>query len=373
MKSVTLINYTGSKGGGAQYAFELTQALCQQGLPLVAVISEHNEHLTEWRSLPIEKLIVIPTYQSVVQLIGRSLFWQDQKNRILEGLKDYQIQQIISPMITFWTRRINRLYPQADSIVVLHDPIAHSGDRNKRALQLFGESQLLKEAQEIVVLSDVFVSYVEDCYGKKGRVSKIPMGTTQVYGQLRDKIQAVEYAPDKVNFLFFGTISKYKGIEVLLQAYQKISQAVTNTTLTIAGSGDFSAYRHLLANQPSVQVINRWIANEEVESFFADDSVVVVLPYLDATQSGVIPIAIEYERPLIISDTGGLVEQAQSYNTGLLVKAGDVDALAQQMLEIANNEDLRHALKEQARANKNQNTWSAVAQSFLKLLKEEKS
>lgn len=372
MKTVTLINYTGSKGGGAQYAFELTQALCQQGRPLVAIISDQNEHLDQWQTLPLEKLMIIPTYQTVLQLLKRSLLWQAQKQMILEGLRDYRISQIISPMITFWTKRINQLFPEASSIVVLHDPIAHSGDRNKRALQVFGETKLLKEAKEIVVLSDVFVDYVEQQYNKHGKVHKIPMGTTQVYGQLAHKIKALTYPHDKVNFLFFGTISKYKGIEVLLQAYQKVIQTVDNTSLTIAGSGDFSPYADFLPEDQEVRVVNRWIANEEVESFFADDSVVVVLPYLDATQSGVIPIAVAYERPMIISDTGGLVEQAQSYNTGILVKAGDVTALAQQMIEIAQNPSLRQELRQTAHINKTANSWQAVANSFIDLLDKER-
>src|SRR5699024_4528799 len=233
---------------------------------------------------------------------------------------------------------INQLFPKANSIVVLHDAIAHSGDKNKKIIQLFGETDVLKKADYVVVLSKIYTDLVQDKYHKtKNQVVQIPLGTTNLYKNIADKIQTPTYDPSLVNFLFFGTISHYKGIGVLSEAYREVVRHANNVSLTIAGSGDFSKYAGAFEGLSNVTVYNKWILDEEIESFFNDDSVVAVLPYLDASQSGVIPLAVSYGVPVIATETGGIVEQLTTYETGLMVPPNDANALAQQMLAFAND------------------------------------
>src|SRR5699024_7479152 len=201
MKEVCLINYTGSKGGGAQYTFELTAALIEKGIPTVAVIASHNENLKAWKALKLEKLVIINTYTTPKELILNSLNWRKVGKQIRAELKDFSVTNIISPMITFWTKRINQLFPKANSIVVLHDAIAHSGDKNKKIIQLFGETDVLKKADYVVVLSKIYTDLVQDKYHKtKNQVVQIPLGTTNLYKNIADKIQTPTYDPSLVNF-----------------------------------------------------------------------------------------------------------------------------------------------------------------------------
>lgn len=370
MKDVCLVNYTGSKGGGAQYTFELTVALLEKGIPMVAVIASHNENLDAWRQLKLEKLVVIDTYKTPKELIMNSLQWGKVKKQIKMALGEYHIKNIISPMITFWTRRINQIFPKANSIVVLHDAIAHSGDKNKKIIQLFGETDILKRADYVVVLSQIYTDLVRNKYRKKtDQVVQIPLGTTNLYKNIENKIQTPEYDTSKINFLFFGTISHYKGIGVLADAYKEVAQLADNVTLTIAGSGDFSKYESAFEGLPNVAVHNKWILDEEVESFFADDSVVAVLPYLDASQSGVIPLAVSYGVPVIATETGGIVEQLNTYETGVMVPPNDSGALAEKMLVFATQPQLLQDQKKLAIENKDKFTWSEIAEQFKHLIK----
>lgn len=367
MKKVCLINYTGSKGGGAQYTYELTLGLVNQGVPTVAVISALNEDLNQWKKMKLEKLIILDTYANSRELIINSLWWSKHRKQIKAELTGYEVTQIIVPMITFWTKRINRLFRDAQKIVALHDPIAHSGDKNKRALQLFGETSILNNADYIIVLSNMFIDFVEQKYNKNGKVIHIPMGTTNIYTDLPNKINTLIYDESKINFLFFGTISKYKGIEVLADAYRMVTEKVQNVTLTIAGSGDFSLYTKAFENLPHVEVHNRWIVNEEVESFFNNETVVAVLPYLDATQSGVIPVCVSYGVPIIASNAGGIMEQLNDYDTGVLIETGNATALADAMLRLVEDTKLRKKQRQSANENAKKFNWNNIAKKFLSL------
>lgn len=366
-----LINYTGTKGGGAQYAFEMAKGFIKHNVKTVAVISSGNENIDQWKELPLNKLVILDTYITSKELITKSVFWnKTYKQKIIEELKEFNIDVVYTPMITFWTKKINQLFPKAKSIVVLHDPKPHSNDKNKKALQLFGETSVLKKAAAIIVLSNIFIDFVTDKYDKKGKVFQIPHGPLNIYKDSLNKVKTVEYDSKKTNFLFFGTISKYKGIGVLAEAYKLVSQSEKNVTLTIAGSGDFSEYLSLYENLPNVQIYNRWILNEEVESFFTGENVIAVLPYLDATQSGVIPVCVSYSVPIIASASGGLIEQLKDYDTGVLVKPNNGRELAKQMISLANDPEKRAAMKKQAEKNSEKNNWTQATKKVLDIINQ---
>ena len=93
-----------------------------------------------------------------------------------------------------------------------------------------------------------------------------------------------------------------------------------------------------------------------------------MIPYLDATQSGVIPIAYEYEIPIIASNTGGLREQLDDGRIGLLFEAGNEKDLAMQMEYIMDNKiefDRQAELIKKFRETLN---WDVLARQLLKKL-----
>lgn len=370
-EQTVLINYTGTKGGGAQYAYEMAKAFIAQNVKTVAVISSINENIEQWRALPLTKLIILDTYTNTKELVTKSIFWKkNYQKKIMGELKDIHIDVVYTPMITFWTKKINQLFPKAKSIVVLHDPKPHSNDKNKKALQLFGETSILKKADAIIVLSNIFIEFVSDKYNKKGKVFQIPHGPLNIYKDSVNKVKTVEYDSKNTNFLFFGTVSKYKGIGVLAEAYKIVCQSEKNVTLTIAGSGDFSEYEMQYKNLPNVQIYNRWILNEEVESFFTGENLIAVLPYLDATQSGVIPVCVSYSVPIIASASGGLIEQLNDYDTGILVEPNNARKLAEEMILLANNPEKRLEMQVQARKNSEKNNWFQATNKVLAIINQ---
>lgn len=132
--------------------------------------------------------------------------------------------------------------------------------------------------------------------------------------------------------LFFGFVRRYKGLRYLLQALPLVREHVP-VHLLVAGEfwEDEEVYRWLIEElglQECVTLLNRYIPNEEVGLYFSAADV-LVLPYLEATQSGVVQLAFGFERPVIATQVGGLAETVEHNGTGLIVPPGDVQALAE--------------------------------------------
>ncbi len=135
--------------------------------------------------------------------------------------------------------------------------------------------------------------------------------------------------------LFFGTVRKYKGLEVLLAALPKVLKQTECELLVV---GEFyepeEKYRRAIREygiERYVHIDNRYIPNEEISRIF-DRADALVLPYLNATQSAVARIALSNGLPLIASRTGGLAEVVIENVNGLLFPAGDADALADRIV-----------------------------------------
>ena len=132
------------------------------------------------------------------------------------------------------------------------------------------------------------------------------------------------------SILFFGTIRKYKGLGTLLQALALLKKEM-EFRATIAGEFYVNPkpYRQMAETVGISDWLtwdSRYIPNEEVPRLFREADL-VVLPYESATQSGVVPLAYQFEVPVIASDVGGLSELVRDGKTGYLVSAGEVEAL----------------------------------------------
>src|SRR5258707_5206877 len=109
---------------------------------------------------------------------------------------------------------------------------------------------------------------------------------------------------DERLLLFFGRIWEYKGLEYLIRAEPLISARVPDVEIVIAGRGeDFEKYRHMMVDPDRFVIDNETIPDDRVARYFGESSV-VVLPYIDASQSGVVPIAYSFSKPVIATTVG---------------------------------------------------------------------
>jgi glycosyltransferase involved in cell wall biosynthesis len=130
--------------------------------------------------------------------------------------------------------------------------------------------------------------------------------------------------------LLFGFIRPYKGLEVFLSAIGLASRRNPEVLGLVAGRPlyDISASRDRAEalNLP-VRWDLRFIPRDEVARYFAAADV-VALPYLDTSDSGLLELAAAFERPVVVSDTGGMAEAFGRYGVGAVVPPRDAEALA---------------------------------------------
>ena len=143
-------------------------------------------------------------------------------------------------------------------------------------------------------------------------------------------------------FLFFGRIEKYKGLRILLKAFNEYED--NDKRLVIAGNGRFTDEELQLANNQHTTTINRFINDGEM-LWLIKNAKAVVLPYIEASQSGVIPIAYSYKVPVITSNVIGLAQFVNNNDTGLICNCHEEYISAFQKLS---NDEVRIEMSEKA-------------------------
>jgi glycosyltransferase involved in cell wall biosynthesis len=134
--------------------------------------------------------------------------------------------------------------------------------------------------------------------------------------------------------LFFGRLLPYKGLDVLLAAFRQLDPV--KFTLLIAGEGELSAE---VATAPNIRVIQRFIGDDELPMVF-NQAHVVVLPYLAASQSGVVYLAFAFERPVVATRVGGLGDVMIDDFNGYLIEPRSPDQLAAALERVADRATL---------------------------------
>ena len=172
--------------------------------------------------------------------------------------------------------------------------------------------------------------------------------------------------------LFFGYIRPYKGLGDLLEALAIADPALWDTLLVV---GEFYESRERYASalahpalRDKVIVVDRYVANEEVATYFAAADV-VALPYRSATGSGIAQVAYGAGVPVIATRTGGLEEVVEEGTTGLLVPPENAPALAA-AIERYFRDDLAARLRAGVASTRARFGWGALVDALLGLAKE---
>ncbi len=138
-------------------------------------------------------------------------------------------------------------------------------------------------------------------------------------------------------FLFFGYIKPYKGLDLLLEAFHELEKNQNHISLLIAGK-IWEPYReecmHLFSRFSGEKVIRKlgFIPDEEL-SYYFNASDVTVMPYQEASQSGVMFMSYAHGVPVIVPNLGGFADDILPEKTGLLCKVSDVNSLKDNMKE----------------------------------------
>lgn len=176
---------------------------------------------------------------------------------------------------------------------------------------------------------------------------------------------------DKV-MLFFGFIRDYKGLDILLKAVALIKNQI-DFTLVVAGEfySNEEKYISLIAKlelEDIVKLFSDFIPTNEVKYYFSACDV-VVLPYKSATQSGIVQIANNFDKPMISTNVGGLPEVINDGKTGYLVDKENPEQLAESILKYY-NENKEAEFVENIRNDADKFSWEEFVKGMMELREE---
>lgn len=235
----------------------------------------------------------------------------------------------------------------------IHDVERHPGDKAARRLHAWMDTCLARRAGLIFVHADALVERVHGRIGEHVPIEVVPHGVMPS--------APLPESPGR-ELLFFGRLSWYKGLDILLDAMPAVWERLADVTLSVAGDGVLPDHPRLADDR--VRVRREHVPEEHLVELFGRASV-VVLPYREASQSGVGSLAKGFGRPIIATRTGGLPELLAD-GSGLLVDPEDPAALADAIVEVLTRPGLSERLVVAGRAGiLARSGWPRVAELTL--------
>jgi len=349
--------YLGRHGPGGPISFELASHLAKKA-DLFAVVSKNADHIGNWRESGID-LIEVSTFDTSVQALI-SCFNSIRLRAVAEQIAGRQPDVLLYPMVHPWTPSLQRYLADVPHVTTVHDPAAHPGFIHR--LSSTWERISAQRATRCVVLGKTFV---DEMYSKgipREKIDVIPHAVFSFY----DSFPTLERnGVTSQSILFFGRITPYKGLDVLIRAFRSSLERRPDLNLKIVGEGNIRPYRRLLEGLSNVTIVNRWVADAEVPGIFQAADIVIV-PYVSASQSGVIALAANFGRPVIATRVGAIPEQIRDQETGILVRPGSAEDLASAIDGLLADKGLRErigaGLASEIRATSN---WKLTSEAYL--------
>jgi glycosyltransferase involved in cell wall biosynthesis len=173
--------------------------------------------------------------------------------------------------------------------------------------------------------------------------------------------------------LFFGYVRKYKGLDLLFESLKILSETYQQENFKLVVAGEFyddkNFYLNLLDTfnlKNKVLIFDEYIPNEKVKEFFIASDL-VVLPYRSATQSGILNLSYGFNKPVVITDVGGLSEFVLPEITGIIAKEANPDSISKAILrffEISEKVDFESNIRDYCSKN-SFNSFTEIIKSIL--------
>lgn len=346
--------YLGSRGGGVINTYEIVESVLQHTSNRYSVlISENNPFRDRYETLPLSEVTVVKTHNLNSLDFLRQTFLSTRILKIIRRLRQLKPSGILITMAHPWivpiVWAVKRRLPNASIVYIRHNQKGLEGGNSRVS------SWLLYRLDQFVISRSTYVlTFSEHVRESTLEEFKLP-GDRVVNVGFAHKSPCRDWShcgflPDgELRLLFFGRLTAYKGLDILVSAIQKLTAEGLRMKVTIAGEGEMPGDLRELVSRLGIEFLNRWVAEEELCRLLSRTDV-VVLPYTRGSQSGPVAIATALGIPVIATDVGGLKEQVVDGVTGMIVKHGSPEALAEAVRKIIQNPDLLRTYSEGAKS-----------------------
>jgi glycosyltransferase involved in cell wall biosynthesis len=327
--------YLGHRGGGARFCLDLTLGLASRADVATHVLLTRNNALLPQFAFLGSRVFLMQGFATMGELLVRSLWYPFTLISAARFMRSKRIDAALFVMHNPWNAGL-MLVCRALRIpygYVVHDAVLHEGENAflRRAV-LHLEIAL---SDRFMCLSETVAQQFQATFGIDSRnICVVPHGARSASSP-----RTTAQSDGPLRLLFFGRIVAYKGLELLYDALRLLREAGTPFELQIAGEGPISPRVASMQEWPNVQIANRFVDEPEIEPCFARAHVLVV-PYIEASQSGVIPLAFSFGVPVVCTPVGGLREQVKDGHDGLLAQEVSAQALANLIQRLHENRKL---------------------------------
>ena len=259
-------------------------------------------------------------------------------------------------MVHLWNPLLVGAIKRAGAInaLVVHDAAPHPGDNHLwRGLLLKND---FRQADLLVSLTE---SVAERLTGEQGvpaaKVIRSRLGAFR-YGTAAARV----LGEPPYQLLFFGRLLPYKGLDRLLEAMRLLEAESFPVRLRLVGQGPLD-----LGPLPgNIDLERRWAAEDEIPALFGQADL-AVLPYQEASQSGVLPIAQHLGLPSLVTPVGGLLEQVEGGKSGFVAEDASAHGLASSIKKILRDPAAYQNLSHRLIASGSDRQWSEIADKLL--------
>lgn len=177
----------------------------------------------------------------------------------------------------------------------------------------------------------------------------------------------LKIASNKKVLLSFGMIKRYKGHVELIESFEKLDDSFVCLIVGL-GKHDIKTTKYLKNKAkkiPNLIFIDKYIQSDNIQIYF-NASDVVVLPYKDITQSGIVPLAYSFSKPVITTNVGALSEMVIDGKTGLIIPPNDTEALTTAIKKIFTM-DYKKIGENAYKLAQDKFTWEKLAEQTIKV------
>ncbi len=322
-----------------EYTVQLANALAAQDIELTLI---HPEKLTRQIQVLLDSRIKIITFKKYRIRDPRNLSAMAKLTSIIRQIEPdvLHVQETNDPWYDL-TLLVNQMPPL---VTTIHDVFRHPGDKDNVIGSEYTRQIAFWRSQQLIVHANFLKNtLVKEFAVPQERVCILPHGELgSLYQRLAKNNNTVR---EPYTLLFYGRIWAYKGLNYLLQAMPLIIESIPQVKLIIAGKGDnLKRYFPDGWDEKHYEILNKYIPSEDVASLLGR-STAVILPYIEASQSGVASLAYGMGTPVIASKIGGLAEMIYSEQDGLLVPPRDAKALADAIIRFLRDGKLQHQIQ----------------------------